>query len=191
MRSTLLTVLVCLLFVLPIMSEVLTRYYTVKDLYEGTVWEDSIKTTYYSVRDTNGASGIQRFPVHHLISKTLHDTMVSKKLAHRAYGDHVVYFTVLNDSSASGAYDTITVTLDIGMFTGHGTVPGTAGGTVDTSGILWKPLYTASGDTSVAVSLRDSTWWTNRPTSDYWFRIRELYQQRNKYYISDFSFTEE
>ena len=171
-----------LILAFPLQAQ-LTRYYDVEEMFDGTDWESSITAT--QKYGTNGESYFVRY-LQSTSNST--DTITSQTLDNRAWGgSHFISYALLTDSAGATNPDTIISYLEMGVFRGRGTVTGTAAGSVDNEGILWKPLATISAQASAEISLQDSTWWTDFASPNYWFRIRETSAQQNKYYISDFA----
>lgn len=139
----------------------------------------------YSGKDYNGRD----YDFYMIHSDTLGDTLISKRIDNNnRYGNLVMAFGLINDSTQTGAYDTVSVTFDIGIFRGYGFGGGTE---PDSVGVEWKDLLVAvAGDTSVRICLQDSTWFIEQPTTQYWLRIRELYAQKNRYFWNLFQFGE-
>lgn len=174
----------------------ITDYADVADLFEGTFWADSITTSegMSSAYDVDkGLNNRERYVVNYLTSAdSSADTIQTKMIENRAYGDHFISYTLTSDSAGARNPDTVAAVLEMGVFRGYGTVAGTAAGTVDSDGILWKNIARfALVEVSGEVSLKDSTWWTDFPATHYWYRIRETTEQSNDYYISDFKFKQD
>ena len=175
-------ILILLLFILPAESQV-SQYLDVENLYDGTDWEDKITT-------------VESYPDYwlnmRLYTRYVHsdsasiDTLTTKPVENRSWGDKFISFTMDTDSNLTTEADTLSYKLLMGVFRGAGTVTGTSGGSIDADGIYWKHLFTGTSDTSIEISLRDSTWWTDFPTPYYWYQIAETDTQYNRYYISDF-----
>jgi hypothetical protein len=146
---------------------------------------DSINLQYKG-KDYNG----RPYEFYMIHSDTLGDTLISKRIDNNnRYGDLMMTFGLLSDSAMTGAYDTISVTFDMGVFRGHGY--DYSSGKIDSAGVAWYSLFSAiSADTSLTVSLEDSTWFSDNPTTAYWVRIRELYTQKNRYFWNIFQFGE-
>jgi hypothetical protein len=186
-----------LLIAVPLIGQV-TENFDVGDLYDGTYWADYITetSTRYTIYDpslgiTSGSR--DEYVLRYVTSlDSSADTLYTDRIDNRAYGDHWISYAVVSDSASDGGArvnpDTIISYLDMGVFRGHGTVAGTATGTVDGNGVLWKNLATVSVGVSAEISLKDSTWWTDFPVSWYMYRWRETSPQSNKYYMTDSKF---
>ena len=198
MFTKFLIVLMLLLIAVPGSGQI-TGYKDISDLVDGTYWDDLITETFYNnaIYDTDlGLRNSGSYVVRYLTSvDSSLDTIMTQPIVNRAYGDHFISFTSVSDSASDAGVrpnpDTIIVYLDMGVFRGNGTVSSTAGATVDGPGIKWYNLWTVTQDTSIEVSLKDSTWWTDFPSPMYWYRLRETSAQSNKYYLSDFQFKQD
>ena len=186
--------LIALFVFVPVLvfSQVFTHLEDTKSLFKDgkagreldmTFGADSILSQ-YSGKDYNG----RQYDFYMIHSDTTGDTLITKRIDNNnRYADLVMTFGLLNDSTETGAYDTVAVTFELGVFRGYGSDGGT---TVDSTGVEWKYLCTLSADSSVTISLIDSTWFSEEPTTGYWGRIRETYKQKNRYFWNIFQFGE-
>jgi len=193
MFTKFLIVLMLLLIAVPGSGQI-TDYKDVETLFDGTAWASSVTETegYSAIYDIElGYTNRERYVTRYVSSAdSSQDTLQTKAIANRAYGDHFVSYALVADSVGDNP-NTISAILQMGVFRGYGTVAGTATGTVDNEGILWKNLVSFTAGVSGEISLKDSTWWTDFPATHYWFKIKETGEQTNKYYINDFSFKQD
>jgi hypothetical protein len=190
-----LMIAILLLLTIPGFGQI-TDYKDISELLDGTFWADSVTSTegVSSIYDVDKSlNNRERYIVSYLTSAdSSADTIQTKAIENRAYGDHFISYALTSDSSGARNPDTVAAVLEMGVFRGYGTVAGTAAGTIDNNGILWKNIARfALVEVSGEVSLKDSTWWTDFPASHYWFRVRETTEQSNDYYINDFQFKQD
>ena len=159
MFTKFLIILMLLLIAVPGFSQI-TDYKDVAEIFDGTFWADSITTTEgrSSIYDVeNATTNRERYVARYLKSgDAAQDTITSKAIENRAFGDHFISYALLTDSVGANP-NTISAILQMGVFRGYGTVAGTAAGTVDNNGILWKNLASWAAEASGEVSLADST----------------------------------
>lgn len=166
-------ILVLLLFVsVSVSFGQITSNYGVLYLFKGTDWEDNLTTEYNKWTDEHG----DKHNYSYVSSDTLADTLTTRILQNQT-GTHNVSLNVITDSTVTGAPDTMDYVLEMGVYCGEGHP--------DSTGYLWKHLLTGAQDTSLRISLRDSTWWTDFNISQYKLRIRETTANKNKYILWD------
>ena len=184
-------------------AQPVVRYYNVKNLFVGSYPTTAAKDTIWE--QYKWYDSWRNYSVFYTISSdTTLDSMKTAIMNNRfKYSDMFITFGVIQDTihDADDHKDTIDVKLNMGVFRGYGfgspddqTTPLR----VDSSG--WQE-YNIGGfsnvvtattpDTTLAVTLADSTWWTDYPTTMWYFEIVELDTSKNRYFLNVFQFGED
>ena len=140
--------------------------YNTTELYDNTEWEDDIDfngDAFVTLRSTTSAAS----------------TVTSQEVVSEGYGNIWVFLWMDNVSG------TRNVAFQLGVMRGKGFQG------ADSDGYLWKHLYTATSDTSVVVSLTDSTWVSKFPPRLWKARIVETGAQQNDYQFEVTQFKDE